>query len=188
MNVFGFQLSSAAVNNSISGLFIVLLSPFFGWLWIALSKKNANPDSVVKFALGIIQLAIAFYMFVLGAQYAIDGRINFLWFVLAYVFMTTGELCLSPIGLSAITKLSPPKMVGLMMGMWFFASAFGQYVAGIIGSLMSVPSTDGEVASILSLPIYTVGFKQIAQISLMGGILLLALSPFLKKLMGNSKA
>jgi proton-dependent oligopeptide transporter, POT family len=188
MNVFGIQLSSAAVNNSISGLFIVLLSPFFGWLWIALSNKNANPDSVVKFALGILQLAIAFYMFVLGAKYATDGRINFMWFILAYTFMTSGELCLSPIGLSAITKLSPTKMVGLMMGMWFFASAFGQYVAGIIGSLMSVPTTAGQVSSMASLPVYTEGFRQIAYFSLIGGILLLILSPLMKKLMGNTKA
>jgi POT family proton-dependent oligopeptide transporter len=72
-----------------------------------------------------MQLALGFYVFVLGAQFTSDGKVGLFFFVLGYLFMSSGELCLSPIGLSAITKLSPPKMVGLMMGMWFLASSYG---------------------------------------------------------------
>jgi POT family proton-dependent oligopeptide transporter len=104
--------------------------------------------------------------------------------------MTTGELCLSPIGLSAITKLSPPKMVGLMMGMWFLASAFGQYLAGIIGTLMAIPSeseTGVKMDAVHSLPIYTGIFNQITVVSIVSGIFLLLLYPVLRKFMYGIK-
>lgn len=189
MYLFGFELSSAAVNNSINGAMIVMLTPLFGWLWIAL--KNKNPNSAVKFALGLMQLGLGFYMFVYGGSLAgDDGKVNLLWFVLGYFFMTTGELCLSPIGLSAITKLSPPKMAGLMMGMWFLASAFGQYLAGLIGSMMAIPSENAEgvhISPVDSLHIYMGVFEQIAMIAALCGLFLLILSPVLKKWMGGVK-
>jgi POT family proton-dependent oligopeptide transporter len=184
MNFLGLKLSSAAVNNSINGAMVVLMSPVFGWLWVKLSKVNANPNSLVKFGLGLVQLGIGFYMFVLGAKTADNGMVNLFWFAMGYFFMTTGELCLSPIGLSAITKLSPPKMVGLMMGMWFLASAFGQYLAGIIGTLMAIPeesATGAPMNPIESLKIYTGIFNEITMVSIGCGILLLILTPFLKK-------
>jgi POT family proton-dependent oligopeptide transporter len=108
-------------------------------------------------------------------------------FVLGYFVMSSGELCLSPIGLSMITKLSPAKMVGLMMGMWFLASAFGQYVAGLVGTLMAIPS-EGEGAatvinSVETLPVYMGVFQKIAWVSMGCGVLLLLLSPILKRWM-----
>lgn len=187
MHLFGFELSSAAVNNSINGAMVVILTPIFGWLWITLGKRN--PNSAVKFALGLMQLGLGFYMFVYGAGMAgSDGQVNLIWFVLGYLFMTTGELCLSPIGLSAITKLSPTKMVGLMMGMWFLASAFGQYLAGLIGSMMAIPSESGVIASASeSLTIYAGIFEKIAIVAALSGVFLLILSPILKKWMGDVK-
>ena len=191
MVLFGFTLSSSAVNNSINGAMIVLLTPFFSWLWIVLSSKNANPNTIVKFALGIIQLGLGFYMFVLGAKTAnADGMVNLFWFVMGYFFMTTGELCLSPIGLSVITKLSPKNMAGLMMGMWFLASAFGQYLAGLIGSMMAIPSEGadgGKISAVDSLPIYTNIFNQITLVAVASGVFLLILSPFLRKYMHGVK-
>ncbi len=190
MNFFGLHLSSAAVNNSINGAMVVILSPVFGWLWVKLSKMNANPNSLVKFGLGLVQLGLGFYMFVLGAKTADNGMVNLFWFAAGYFFMTTGELCLSPIGLSAITKLSPPKMVGLMMGMWFLASAFGQYLAGIIGTMMAIPAeseTGAKLSAIESLPIYTGIFNQITMVSIGSGILLLILYPFLRRFMHGVK-
>lgn len=187
MNLFGIEFSSAAVNNSITPIFVVLLTPLFVWLWISLSKKNKEPDSVIKFALGLIQLGLGFYIYVIAAKFANDGVVSLFFFALGYFFMVTGELCLSPIGLSAITKLSPGKMVGLMMGMWFLASSYGQYLAGIIGSLMAIPTDTGPTLSPAeSLPIYTDVFRKIALVAAASGVLLFMLSPILKKWMKGS--
>ena len=112
--------------------------------------------------------------------------VSMLFFVLGYLFMSSGELCLSPIGLSAITQLSPPKMVGLMMGIWFLASSYGQYLAGIIGALMAIPSdaaTGKSMSAIESLAIYSNIFSKIAWVSAGSGIFLLVISPWLKKMM-----
>ena len=186
MNVVGFHLSSAAVNNSINSIFVIALTPFFvvGWIWLANRKKE--PNAAVKFALGLLQLGLGFYIFVIGAKFADNGMVSMLFFALGYLFMSSGELCLSPIGLSAITQLSPPKMVGLMMGIWFLASSYGQYLAGIIGSLMAIPSdaaTGKSMTAIESLAIYTNIFSKIAWVSAGCGVLLLAISPWLKKMM-----
>jgi POT family proton-dependent oligopeptide transporter len=187
MHFMWWELSSAAVNNSINGAMIVALTFLFSWMWIALSRHNLNPNSAVKFGLGLLQLGLGFYMFVHGASYAgPDGKVSLFWFVLGYFFMTTGELCLSPIGLSAITKLSPPKMVGLMMGMWFLASAFGQYLAGLIGSLMAIPEAGeggAKLSPVDSLGIYSGVFMKIAAIAAASGLVLLAISPVLRKWM-----
>jgi POT family proton-dependent oligopeptide transporter len=184
MNLFGIQLSSAAVNNSITSIFVVLLTPLFVWLWIWLSKRKREPDSVIKFSLGLLQLGLGFYVYVFAAKFAHDGIVSLFFFSLGYFFMVTGELCLSPIGLSAITKLAPAKMVGLMMGMWFLASSYGQYLAGLIGSLMAIPTDTGALSSPAeSLPVYTDIFGKIAMVAAACGILLLVLSPVLKKWM-----
>jgi POT family proton-dependent oligopeptide transporter len=190
MNLLGIQLSSAGVNNSINSFLIVLLTPFFVWLWIFLNKRKTEPIAAIKFALALLQLGLGFYIFVIGANFSTGGMVGLLYFVLGYLFMTTGELCLSPIGLSAITKLSPPKMVGIMMGMWFLASSYGQYLAGLIGSLMAIPGEDAAgkpMAASESLLIYTDVFTKIAWVSAGCGVLLLLLSPWLKKMMGNIK-
>lgn len=188
MNFFGLELSSAAVNNSVNPVWVIFLSPVFGYLWIVMSKRRLEPSSPIKFALGLILLGLSFYIFVLAGHSALDGKISLGMFVFGYFVMSSGELCLSPIGLSMITKLSPAKMVGLMMGMWFLASAFGQYVAGLVGTLMALPS-EGEgsaiVNPVLSLPVYMGVFEKIAWVSIGCGVLLLILSPMLKKWMKN---
>lgn len=184
MNLFGIQLSSAAVNNSITPLFVVLLTPFFVWLWISLSKRNREPDSVIKFSLALLQLGLGFYVFVFASKFSDNGIVSLFFFALGYFFMVTGELCLSPIGLSAITKLSPAKMVGLMMGMWFLASSYGQYLAGLIGSLMAIPTDAGtQLSPAESLPIYADIFGKIALIAAGCGVVLFLLSPVLKRWM-----
>lgn len=188
MQVLGITLSSAAVNNSITPLFVVLLTPFFVWLWIRLAKRNKEPNAVIKFALGLMQLGLGFYIYVIAARFAQEGVISLFFFALGYFFMVTGELCLSPIGLSVITRLSPAKSVGLMMGMWFLASSYGQYLAGIIGSLMALPADAGmQLSAAESLPVYTNIFGKIALASALSGVLLLLLYPRLKKWMNPPK-
>lgn len=186
MHLFGIALSSTAVNNFINSFFVVILTPFFIWLWIWLAKNKKEPNDAIKFGLGIIQLGLGFYIFVLGANASSTGLVSFFYFAMGYLLMTTGEMCLSPIGLSAITKLSPKNMVGLMMGVWFLASSYGQYLAGIIGTLMAIPSEDatGKTMTIVeSLHVYSNVFEKIAWVSVGSGILLLILSPWLKKMM-----
>jgi len=185
MNFFGLHLSSAAVNNSVNPVWVILLSPVFGYLWIALANKRLEPNSPVKFSLGLLLLGLSFYIFVLAGHGAVDGKISLGMFVFGYFIMSCGELCLSPIGLSMITKLSPAKMVGLMMGVWFLASACGQYVAGLIGTLMALPKEDvaNGVNPIQSLPIYLGVFEKIAWVAMGSGLFLLLLSPILKRWM-----
>jgi proton-dependent oligopeptide transporter, POT family len=190
MSIAGIKLSSAAVNNSINSAMIVLLTPFFVWLWLWLNKKKIEPNSAIKFVLALILLGIGFYIFVIGSGGASKGMVSLFYFSLGYLVMTMGELCLSPIGLSAITKLSPKKMVGLMMGVWFLASSYGQYLAGLIGTLMAIPG-EKETGKIMpateSLAIYTGVFTKIALVTAACGILLLLLSPWMKKMMQGIK-
>jgi POT family proton-dependent oligopeptide transporter len=190
MSVGSLQLSSAAVNNSIGSGFIVLLTPFFVWLWIWLNKKKMEPNAAMKFVLALLLLGLSFYIFVLGSRTASNGMVSLLYFALGYLVMTMGELCISPIGLSAITKLSPQKMVGLMMGVWFLASSYGQYLAGLIGSLMALPG-EKEAGKVMpaaeSLAIYAGVFTKIAWAAAACGIVLLLLYPWMKKMMQGIK-
>lgn len=185
LKVFDFELSSAAVNNGINPLYIILLSPLFAWLWTSLSSRRLEPNTPMKFAISFIFLAAGFYTFVIGGKASPDGIVSIWYFALGYFLLSIGELCLSPVGLSMVTKLSPAKLVGLMMGAWFLASAMGQFVAGKIGALMSMPTIDGkaQVSKIESLGIYTEMFQWIAMVSVGAGILLFILVPILKKWM-----
>lgn len=187
VNTFGFP--AAAINNFINPFYIILLSFPFAWLWISLANKGKEPSTPMKFSLSFFQLGIGFFLFVIGAKLAFDGRVSFLWYALGYLMLTTGELCISPIGLSMITKLSPPKFTGMMMGFWFLASALGQHLAGLIGTLMAIPSESGEttVSAVDSLNIYSGVFMKIFYVSIGGGLVLLLLVPILKKAMHSSK-
>jgi POT family proton-dependent oligopeptide transporter len=181
----GVTLPSATINNLFNPLFVVLLSLPFSYLWTVLSKKRLEPNSPMKFAIGIILVGIGFYTFVWGGQYATLGLVPMIFLIGGYFFHTLGELCLSPVGLSTISKLSPVKIIGLMMGAWFLASACGQYVAAIISTFASVSETGGAgtVSPQESLKIYLTVFKQIGNIALISGLILAVLSPFIKKLM-----
>lgn len=136
--LLGVGIDPNEVNNSSNSLFVIAFSPLLGLLWIWLSKRGWEPNTVVKFGLGFLFLAAAFYVFYTMRMFASpDGITSLNIFTLAYLVITVGELCLSPIGLSIMTKLSPARLVGVMMGMWFLASAYGQYTAGILGAGMA---------------------------------------------------
>ena len=188
MHVLGHELPSAMINNAVNPFYIIFLTPLFALMWTFMTKRKIEPSTPMKFGLAFLFLGAGYYLFYLGGMVGKDtGYMPMAYFLLAYLVITTGELFLSPIGLSMITKLSPKQMVGFMMGMWFLASAFGQHLAGEIGARMSVPhAANGEVVSaIASLPIYMKGCNQIALVSLGGGVLLIALSPVIRKLMNG---
>ncbi|HET8964189.1 MAG TPA: hypothetical protein VFM99_09840, partial [Chitinophagales bacterium] len=163
----------------------IIFAPIIGLLWIAMAKKKLEPNTIVKFGLGFLFLGLAFYIFFSTRFFANENGIASLdVFTFAYFVVTLGELCLSPIGLSAMTKLSPGRLQGLMMGMWFLGSAYGQYVAGLFGA--SIAEDVGAATNAQKLLIYTEGYKDMAIYAVIAGVILIVISPFVRKrLMGN---
>ncbi|MGL6125590.1 peptide MFS transporter, partial [Chryseobacterium artocarpi] len=133
-----FGLDPNGVNNSGGAFFIIFLAPLVGLLWIWLNKRKIEPNTIIKFGLGFIFLGAGYYVLFATRLFAdLQGITSLNFFTLALLIITLGELCLSPIGLSIMTKLSTKNLQGMMMGMWFLASAYGQYVAGIIGASLA---------------------------------------------------
>lgn len=189
MTLFGIDLPELAVNNFLPPAWVILLTLIIAPLWPWLNKRGKEPSTPLKFAISFIFLGIGFYVFYLGCRSNESTGIVPLWpFVVGYMFIILGELCLSPIGLSMVTKLSPANVVSMMMGIWFFASAIGEFLAGKIGSMMSVPK---EVLDkndpIVSLPYYADVIQNIGIASVVIGILLIFTVPFLKRWMGGVK-
>lgn len=177
-----FQIDPNMVNNSSGALFIVLCSSPLGLLWIWMAKKKIEPNTVVKFGLGFFLLAIGFYLFYFTRFYVNEnGQTSLNIFTLGWFFITLSELCIGPIGMSVITRLSPQKLTGMMMGLWFLGSAYGQYVAGLLGADMS---TTNRNASLLDkLMAYTDGYLHLTYYAIGIGILLLLISPFLRRVL-----
>ncbi len=139
-NGFGFNLP-ASVLQAVNPLLIILCAPVFAWLWVRLSKSKLEPSAPAKFALGLILLGGGFFVMV-GAAKAAEGGVlvSPLWLCLTYLFHTCGELCLSPVGLSTVTKLAPHRIVGQMMGIWFMSLSLGNLMAGMVaGRFQSLP-------------------------------------------------
>ena len=178
-------LDPNGVNNAANSLFVIIFAPIIGLLWIAMAKKKLEPNTIVKFGLGFLFLGLAFYIFFSTRFFAdANGIASLDVFTFAYFVVTLGELCLSPIGLSAMTKLSPGRLQGLMMGMWFLGSAYGQYVAGLFGA--SIAGDVGAASNAEKLLIYTEGYKDMAIYAVIAGVILIVISPFVRKrLMGH---
>lgn len=170
--IAGIAFPSAWVQ-SLNPLFVILLAPLFAWLWVRLGPRQ--PSSPVKFAIGLALLGSSFALMVPAAMLTAEGKVSPLWLVGLFFLQTTGELCLSPVGLSAMTKLAPYRFVGLMLGVWFLAAAWGNKLAGVLGSGF----TAGD-ASDLALFF----LKQALLVAVAAG-LLFALSPWVKRLMGG---
>lgn len=181
-NLLFFEINPNIVNNTSNSLFVIIFSPILGLVWLAMAKKKIEPNTVIKFGLGFLFLSLAFYVFYYTKFFAdVNGVTSLNVFTLAYFVITFGELCLSPIGLSIMTKLSPKRLSGMMMGMWFLASAYGQYAAGLLGAGMSSP--DENASLMTKLQGYTDGYYQLAIYALIAGLLLILISPLVKKLM-----
>ncbi|MBK9399438.1 MAG: peptide MFS transporter [Bacteroidetes bacterium] len=185
-DIAGIQFNPNGVNNAANSLFVIIFAPLLGLLWVWLSKRNKEPNTVIKFGLGFLFLSLAFYVFYATRFFAtVEGMTSLEIFTLAYFIITFGELCLSPIGLSIMTKLSPQPLQGVMMGMWFLASAYGQYVAGILGAGMASPNDNASLTE--KLISYTDGYHQLAIYALVSGVALIIISPLVRKLMGEVK-
>lgn len=183
-NIFGFQLT-ASQFGSLNAFFIFLFAPVFAFLWTFLGRRGLEPSTPVKFALGIAQAGLGFGALVLGAANPDQaGLVSGYWMILAYLLHTTGELCLSPVGLSAVTKLAVPSIAGLMMGAWFLATAYSQHLAAQLAKLAVIETPSGEIADVGdALALYTDLFSSLLWTGLAVGAVLLALSPILRKMM-----
>lgn len=179
-------LDPNGVNNSGGAFFIIFLAPILGLLWIWMSKRKIEPNTIIKFGLGFIFLGLGYYVLFATRFFAdLQGITSLNFFTIALLVITLGELCLSPIGLSIMTKLSTKNLQGMMMGMWFLASAYGQYVAGIIGAGLATAKTGATNYD--ALITYTEGYKQLALYAIIAGVVLILISPLVRKLMQEVK-
>jgi POT family proton-dependent oligopeptide transporter len=136
--------------QSLNSLFIIALAPLFAWLWVWLARRRIEPGSPTKFGVGLVLVGAGFAVLVGGAVLAEQGvKVSPMWLVLVYFLHTCGELALSPVGLSAMSKLAPVRIGGLIMGVWFLASSVGNYIGGRLAGFyesMTLPSLFGAVA------------------------------------------
>lgn len=152
LELLGFSFPSSWFQ-SVQPIFVILLAPVFAWLWVRLGARE--PSVPAKFAIGVLFMGIAFLVLVPAGTMAQGGsgiRVSPWWLIVSYGVSEIGELCLSPVGLSVVTKLAPVRIVGLMMGVWFLSNAFGNKLAGWAASFFSTMPLDelfGEVALIL---------------------------------------
>ena len=164
--IFGWEYPASWLQI-LNPLFVVILAPFMSYLWIFLGKRMLDPSLPFKFGLGLIFMAIGFVIIAIGAQVALtEGFAGAKWLLLTYLFHTIGELILSPIGLAAISSLSPKRFIGQMMGVWFLASSLGAILAGLI----SGQATNEGLSSMPDL------FNQIAVVSSCFGVILILIS------------
>jgi POT family proton-dependent oligopeptide transporter len=201
-------LLNASQTNAINPGYIIFLAIPFSMMWVYLSKTQRNPTTPNKFALGILQLGLGFIVFAMSAQYMdAAGRTPFMFLMIGYLLLTTGELFISPIGLSKVTELSPKSMTAFMMGVYFLSSSYAHYISGAIAKLTTsnesgvIPEpgfmttiiekvtgfaggySESSVEGIQSLVSYTSVFTQVGVVAIGMAILAFMLSPVLKKWM-----
>ena len=170
--IFGMRFP-APYLQSLTPLFVIMLTPVFSILWVRM--KERQPSSPVKFTLGMLFIGVAYALMVPAAMLTASGRVSFWWLVGLYFLEVCGEMCLSPVGLSTVTKLSPPKLVGIMMGVWFLASSFGSKLAGYLSGFF-VSDNAWQLVKL---------YGGISAGLLIAMLILALLTPTIKKLMGH---
>ncbi|MEO0907587.1 MAG: peptide MFS transporter [Pseudomonadota bacterium] len=171
---------NASMFQSINAIYIVLLAPIFAMVWQVLGNRGMEPSTPMKFGLGVVQVGLGFLVLVWGAaSVGVDVATPVAFIFLIYLLHTTGELCLSPVGLSAMNRLSPGNIASLIMGTWFFASALGNFAAGLIASATGGDGVGEEAGKQVVLDVYsTVGWYAVGI-----GVAVMVISPLIKKLM-----
>ena len=172
--ILGWKFPSAWFQ-SVNSFFVMALAPVFAWLWVKLGERQ--PSSPAKFTLGLVFLGLSFVLMVPAARLTVEGKVSPLWIVGLFFLQTVGELLLSPVGLSTMTKLAPPKLLGLIMGIWFLAAALGNKLAGVLAGEFT--ATDGHALASFFL-------QQAAWVGV-AALALFACLPWVRKLMGGVK-
>lgn len=186
--MFGWSVP-APVFQSLNAAFIFIFAPVFAWMWIALAKKNMNPSTPVKFALGVFMAGLGFFALVLGMNVSGTAGLTAVYFIfLIYFIHTMGELMLSPVGLSVVTKLAPARVVGMTMGAWFLYSGLSNFLAGIIASTTGAETIGGQLTDVAAAKAtYTEVYTQVGLIAIGVAVVMLLISPLIKKLMGDAE-
>jgi proton-dependent oligopeptide transporter, POT family len=189
MSVFGLFSISAGQTQFFNAFWIVLLAPFFSMMWNGLAKRGLEPSIPIKFGIALVGVGAGFLFLVFGSKFAgPDFKVGLWWLAGLYLIHSIAELCISPVGLSMITKLSIARIVGMMMGVWFLSIAVAQYVAGMVAQVASVETVGGQVTNLkVSLDTYVGVFTTIGEVSIVIGGVLLLLSWPLKHLMHGVK-
>jgi POT family proton-dependent oligopeptide transporter len=172
-SVLGWEFD-ASYFQSVNSVFIVALAPVFSWLWLRMG--NRQPSSPAKFSYGLVFAGLGFVVLAFASTLGGGGvRVSPAWLILVYLLHTIGELCLSPVGLSTVTKLAPAKLVGLMMGVWFLSISLGNYAGGWVAGFFD-PNAEGALVKL---------FGYVAVTTIAAGLILVALAPRIRRLMGN---
>lgn len=177
--IFGYQITTS-VFYGVEALAVIVFGPLFGKVWYKLAFRKSPPSDAFKFALGMLFITVSFFVLWLGIKTHTAGLISPIWIVMAYVCVGWGDLSLSPIGLSMVTKLAVRKLVGLMMGMWLLSIGVGAKLAGMLSAIAAVPATDHSDKTIDH--IYQVAFLDYFWISVLATIVAFLLIPVFKKL------
>jgi proton-dependent oligopeptide transporter, POT family len=185
LSIFGLFSISAGQTQFFNAFFIVALAPLFSMMWNGLARRGIEPSIPIKFAVALMSVGAGFLFLVWGTQFAGDDfKVGIWWLAGLYLIHSAAELCISPVGLSMITKLSIARIVGLMMGVWFLSISVAQYVAGIVAQVASVETVGGQVTNLkVSLDTYAGVFQTIGIASVIIGAILFLLSPVIKKWM-----
>ncbi|HEY3947401.1 oligopeptide:H+ symporter [Phenylobacterium sp.] len=180
----GFWTVTPAQTQSFNAGFILIFAPMFAALWAWLGRRDRDPNPAVKFGLGLIQVGLGFFALVWGAQFHDAAfRVPMMFLGLAYLLHTTGELCLSPVGLSEMTKLAPAAFISTLMAIWFLASSAAQFFAGMVARLTAAETVAGQVLDpAKALATYVETFRDIGLVGMGVGVVLLGLSPWLNRL------
>jgi POT family proton-dependent oligopeptide transporter len=189
LTIVGNWSMSAGQTQFFNAFFIVVLAPLTSIMWNALGKRGLEPSIPIKFAIALAGVGLGFLALVWGTSYAgPDFKVAVWWLALLYLIHSMAELCISPVGLSMITKLSIARVVGLMMGVWFLSISCAQYVAGVVAQVASVETVGGQVTNLkVSLETYAGVFQTIGYISIGLGAVLFLVSFPLKKWMHGVK-
>ncbi|MEJ2218662.1 MAG: peptide MFS transporter [Gemmatimonadota bacterium] len=183
MHVFGWN-APASWLQSVNPLLIIALAPVFAWIWVSLANRHMEPSSPLKFSFGLILLGASFAVLIAATSLAAGGhRISPLWLIFSYFLETCGELSLSPIGLSAITRLAPQRMVGQMMGIWFMATSLGDLFAGLMAASLGGGAGTSEISASAAHSAFTL----MASVAVGAGLLMLIAAPWAKKLIGSAE-
>ncbi|QYE35399.1 peptide MFS transporter [Polymorphobacter sp. PAMC 29334] len=176
---------TAGQTQFFNAFFIVVCAPMLAKLWVTLAKRGIEPGIPVKFGVALIGVGAGFLLLVFGTKFAgPDFKVGIWWLAGLYLVHSLAELCISPVGLSMITKLSIARIVGMMMGVWFLSISCAQYVAGVVAQVASVETVGGQVTNLkVSLETYAGVFQTIGLIAAGIGLVLLVISPLLKRLM-----
>lgn len=172
------------VFQSLNAGYIVIFAPIFAWMWLALSKRNLEPSTPVKFAIGVFFAGLGFLSLVAGIGMSGAGMTAVAFIFLIYWVHTMGELMVSPVGLSAVTKLAPARVVGMTMGAWFLYSGLSNYLAGVIARTTGAETIGGQITDVAAAKAsYVAVYTQVAYVAMGIGVFMLVISPVIKSWM-----